>query len=70
MIVYSRNNCAPCRTLKYYLTKKGIEFEERNVDLNPEFEKELNTLGYASVPVTLIGEKIIVGVNISAIESA
>lgn len=32
MIVYSRENCAPCATLKYWLERKGIAFEERPPD--------------------------------------
>ena len=63
--VYTRTTCAPCRMVKTFLQKKGVKYEEVNVDENPEraaeaFEKS----GFQMVPVTVIGDRVISGMNI------
>jgi glutaredoxin len=54
--IYSRGTCAPCNTLKYWLNKKGIKFEE--------FEADDST---PVVPVTYVGDFPVVGLNLSLI---
>jgi len=66
--VYTRTSCAPCRTLKTYLQKKGIKFEEKNIDENPDHAAEaFAKTGLAMVPVTVIGDKVIQGLNLPLI---
>ncbi|MED1797645.1 glutaredoxin family protein [Brevibacillus porteri] len=62
-IVYSSTNCNFCKQLKTYLTEQNISFEERNIDEKEEYFHELSRLGMMSVPLTLIGEKQILGFN-------
>lgn len=53
--VYSRTSCSPCKTLKYFLEKKGLEFTERNVDESDEAQAEAYAYsGMSTVPVTVI----------------
>ena len=59
--VYSSNTCPHCVTAKKYLDEKGVEYEERNVQTNPEARKELMAMGHMGVPVIIIGEDEIVG---------
>lgn len=59
--VYSSNTCPHCVTAKNYLNEKGIEFEERNVQTDPEARKELMAMGHMGVPVLVIGGEEIVG---------
>lgn len=69
--VYTRTTCAPCKTVKYWLNKKGIAFTEKNVDENPEFAQEaFSKSGFTAVPVTVVGDKVIAGMNLSLISQA
>jgi glutaredoxin-like protein NrdH len=69
-IVYSSTNCHYCAQLKQYLHDQGVDFEERNIDTNTEHAKQLQALGMMSVPVTVIGEMTILGLNPSRIKKA
>lgn len=69
-IVYSSTNCHYCAQLKEYLHNQGVAYEERNIDTNPEHAKQLSDLGMMSVPVTVIGEMTILGLNPSRIKKA
>ena len=64
--IYTRTTCAPCRVVKTWLQKKGVRYEELNVDDNPELMAEvIEKTGLMMVPVTVIGEKFVSGMNIA-----
>ncbi|WP_134686347.1 glutaredoxin family protein [Brevibacillus migulae] len=63
VIVYSSTNCMYCKQVKSYLTEQNVAFEERNIDENPAFHDELSRLGIMSVPLTLVGDKQVLGFN-------
>jgi len=69
-IVYSSTNCNFCKQLKTYLDEQNISYEERNIDESDEFAQELHNLGIMSVPLTVIGEKQILGFNPNRIKKA
>ena len=54
VIVYSKNGCPNCVLAKNYLTNRGIEFEERNIDEKPEYKADVAALGYMQVPVVVV----------------
>lgn len=63
--VYTRTTCAPCKMLKRFLQSKGIDYNEINVDENQEaYGKIIQQTGLSMVPVTVVGEKIIPGLNL------
>lgn len=66
--VYSSNTCPHCVTAKNYLTEKGVEFEEKNVQTDPEARKELMAMGHMGVPVLLIGGEEVVGFDQAKID--
>lgn len=70
VIVYSSNTCTYCKQLKAYLGTQNIEFEERNIDVNPAFGDELFSMGVQSLPLTIIGEEKILGLNVTRIQQA
>lgn len=70
VIVYSSTHCTYCAQLKTYLTDQGIGYEERNIDQNDAYGEELQNMGMMSVPVTVIGETKVVGLNPSRIKKA
>lgn len=69
--VYTRTTCGPCKTVKYFLTQKGISFTEINVDDDPRLMDEVLTQsGFMQVPLTMINGKAISGANIGLLNSA
>lgn len=63
VIVYTSTNCPHCRQVKSFLNDKGIQFEERNIEENEDFAQQVWDMGLRAVPVTVIGDKRIVGMN-------
>ncbi|MBP1156933.1 MULTISPECIES: glutaredoxin family protein [unclassified Paenibacillus] len=70
VIVYSSENCPYCMQLKKYLKDQQVDFEERNISLNEEYANELESMGISSVPLTVIGEHKILGMNITRLKKA
>ena len=56
--------------VKVYLSRKGVPFTEHNVSTDTQGLKLLLALGYRSTPVTIIGDKRIVGYNTTQMEKA
>jgi glutaredoxin-like YruB-family protein len=60
--IYSTPSCVYCKTLKSYLTSKGIEFSDIDVSVD---EKELDHMvkvsGQMGVPVVEIDDNVIIG---------
>lgn len=51
--------------VKTFLQKKGVKYEEKNLDDHPEFSAEaFEKSGFAMVPVTVIGDHVVSGMNI------
>lgn len=63
VIVYTSTNCPHCRQVKSFLNDKGVQFEERNIEQNEDFAQQVWDMGLRAVPVTVIGDKRIVGMN-------
>ena len=63
VIVYTSTNCTHCRQVKSFLNDKGVEFEERNIEQNEDYAQQVWDMGLRAVPVTVIGDKRIVGMN-------
>ena len=68
--VYSTPTCVYCKTLKGYLKKNGLEFED--IDVSKD-EKQLQTMikssGQMGVPVVDIDGEIIVGFDKEKIDT-
>ncbi|WP_152400097.1 glutaredoxin family protein [Paenibacillus cellulositrophicus] len=68
VIVYTSTNCPHCRQVKGYLTDKGIEFEERNIEQDDEYAQQVWDMGVRAVPLTVIGENRVLGMNTTQFE--
>lgn len=69
--VYSSDNCRYCRDLKAYLEKKNIPYETFDVARNESYAREMQAVsGQSAIPVTVIGDEIIIGFNIAKIDKA
>ncbi len=62
IVVYTSKKCLWCRTLKEFLKRHEIEFEERRVDLEEKYRLELlKRAGEVVVPIIEAGESTIFG---------
>mgnify|MGYP000853784339 CR=1 FL=1 len=60
--VYTTSTCPWCLKLKDFLKDEGIPFDEVNVGLDSAGAKRMVEItGQRSVPVTTIGDQIIIG---------
>jgi len=60
--IYSTPTCVYCKTLKEYLTSKGIEFQDIDVSKDEkELQKMIKDSGQMGVPVVDIDGEIITG---------
>ena len=61
--VYSKNHCSYCDAVKRLFKKLNIEFEEQNLEKNPEERERLSALagGYRTMPMVWIGDEFIGG---------
>ncbi len=46
-----------------FLAKHGIDFEERDVDVDENGREMLERSGQMSTPVTFVGDRMIIGFN-------
>ncbi len=56
--------------MKQLLSQKGVVFEERNVSRNRTYVDELRRMGFAAVPITVVGERKVAGFDKSKLEAA
>lgn len=74
--IFTTNTCAYCVMVKKYLTSKGLNYQEVNLDTNPERQKEAMELsGALTVPVTVVtkaddSREVVVGFNLSKLAPA
>lgn len=54
--------------MKEFLSQKGVEFVEKNVQTDPAARKELMQKGIMAVPVVQIGGETVVGFDKDKIE--
>lgn len=55
---------------KEFLSDRGIQFETRDVLLDPTAKAELQVLGLDVTPVTVVGDKVIIGYNAPELAAA
>lgn len=68
--VFSSDTCPYCVTAKDYLNENGIEFEEKNIQTDPEARRELMQMGHMGVPVIVVDGEEIVGFDKARIDNA
>ncbi|MEW1813254.1 glutaredoxin family protein [Pseudarthrobacter phenanthrenivorans] len=52
--VYSQPGCQPCRAVKHWLDKRGIEYRWVDVTQSPADADAIRALGYTGTPVTIV----------------
>ena len=59
-----------CNKVKEYLSQKRVQFEERDITKHPSAISELQKLGFMTTPVTIIGDSVIVGFDVTKLDEA
>ncbi len=68
--LYATSRCDGCDLIRIYLERRGIPFEERDVENDMESQEALATLlGRLEVPTVTVGERYINGYNKPMLES-
>ncbi|SFI87945.1 glutaredoxin family protein [Thermoflavimicrobium dichotomicum] len=70
VIVYSKPHCIECNVLKRFLSDYQIEYEVRDCGSNPAYLEEVKKMGFLGVPVTVVGNQAIHGLQPDAILEA
>ncbi|MBP7767040.1 glutaredoxin family protein [Candidatus Saccharibacteria bacterium] len=71
IIIYSADWCGFCHAVKKYLDDKGVKYIEKNIEQDPKFAEEcVEKSGQMGIPVTIIGNEVIVGFDRPKIDSA
>lgn len=52
--VYSKPACVQCDSTKRWLDKYGVEYETRDVTVNPDDLAAIKALGYRQAPVVVV----------------
>lgn len=74
--IFTTTTCAYCPMVKKFLGAKGMQYEEINLDQNPERQQEaLAVSGALTVPVTVVtkqddSQEVIVGYNLAKLAPA
>lgn len=68
--MYTAPSCYQCKNLMEFYKKEGIEVDTIDIKNNKESIKELVSLGFSAVPVSVINGEYIYGSNMDDIKSA
>ncbi len=67
--IYSQPTCPDCNKVKAYLDRKGVPYEDINVQKD---KKSLNEMvkryGIRVTPVVVIGDRVMVGFNVPKLD--
>ena len=68
VIMFTTQTWPHCRTAKVYLRDKGIDYEEKDVNVDAAARDEFLKRGLRGVPSFLIGDEVVVGLDKGKIE--
>ena len=71
VIVYSATWCAFCHAAKDYLDKKGVSYDDRDIESKQEYlDESVTKSGQMGIPVLDINGTIIIGFDRPKIDAA
>ncbi|MBA4602778.1 glutaredoxin domain-containing protein [Thermoactinomyces mirandus] len=63
VIVYTKPHCLECNVLKRFLDDYRITYKERDCSLNSAYMDEIKEMGFLDVPVTVVDDTAIQGLQ-------
>lgn len=70
LILYSASWCEYCQKVKNYLDQHQVVFENRDIEsADPAIQQLFQSLGATGIPQILIGNKVIRGADLEALEA-
>lgn len=70
LILYTSSTCDVCDDAKLFFSEVSVTFEEREIHQWPMWHKDLEELGFQSVPVLMFRDEAIVGFRASDTQRA
>ena len=70
VVMYSTSWCPACAKLRACLSRHQVPFDERDIEHSEQAEAEFSALEGTGIPVTLVGERVIHGVDAEALKVA
>lgn len=71
IIVYTQNECPPCKIVKMFLADCQVEYKEKNITTDLKARKELTEkYGAYSTPTVIVGEEVIIGFELEKLKKA
>lgn len=67
--IYTQPNCPPCRSVKNWFNKQGVEFVEKDVTTDPDALVELANLGFQGTPVIYTPNDAWVGIDLKKMKA-
>lgn len=67
--LYSQPGCAPCFAARMFLQSRGIPFEYKDVQADPQAFRELMDLGSRSTPTLRVGGETMIGFDPARLEA-
>jgi len=74
--IFTTNTCSYCGMVKRWLSAKGLNYEEVNLEEHPDRQAEaLNMSGALTVPITIVtkqddSKEVIIGYNLAKLAPA
>lgn len=69
IIVYTQNDCPPCKIIKIFLDNYGIAYIEKNINTDNLSRRELTEVyGSYSTPTVIVGKEIVTGFDLEKLK--
>jgi glutaredoxin-like YruB-family protein len=69
IIVYTQNECPPCKIVKMFLDEYGFTYTEKNIHEDDKSRQELTEVyGSYSTPTIVIGSEVITGFDLEKLK--
>lgn len=68
VVIFTSNTWPHCHTAKEYLSQKGVDFEEKNIQEDPEARKILMQKKIMGVPAIFVDDEVVVGFDKNKLE--
>jgi len=69
IIVYTQNECPPCKIVKMFLNDYGFSYSEKNIHEDEKSRQELTEIyGSYSTPTIIVGSEVIIGFDLEKLK--